>query len=73
MKTKTPQQTSEKTEAPDLMIRAATVDIRAAEGDAPAQVRMSVSSDAPVLTTVYVNDKWQRAYEILDSRPAALT
>lgn len=72
MKTKTPQQTSEKTEAPDLMIRAATVDIRAAEGDAPAQVRMSVSSDAPVLTTVYVNDQWQRAYEILDHAPGSV-
>ena len=72
MKTKTPQQTSEKTEAPDLMIRAATVDIRAAEGDAPAQVRMSVSSEEPVLSVVYVNDKWQRAYEILDHAPSSV-
>ena len=81
MKTKTQQQTSEKTEAPDLMIRAATVDIRAAEGDAPAQVRMSITSETPVLTTVRdckaIPSKYQRlkdargnlqvmAYEILD-------
>lgn len=57
---------------PDLMVRSATVDIRAADGDKPAQVRMSVSSEEPVLTHVYFNDQWQRAFEILDHAPGSV-
>jgi len=53
-------------EVPDLMMRDAVVEIRAAEGDAPASVRMSISSEEPVLTYIEFNDHWQRAYEILD-------
>lgn len=49
-----------------LSVRAATLELRAAEGDTPAQVRMSVSSEEPVLTYLYFNDKYQRAFEILD-------
>ena len=55
-----------KIDTPDLLIRAATVSVRAADGDAPAQVRMSVSSEEPVLTYAYFNEQWQRVYEILD-------
>jgi HK97 family phage major capsid protein len=58
-----------KAEQPDLMIRAAFVDVRVAEGDAPAQVRMSVSSEEPVLTYCDVNGQWMRCYEILDHGP----
>jgi HK97 family phage major capsid protein len=51
---------------PDLLIRSATIETRAAEGDRPQQVRMSVSSEEPVLTASYFNERWQRVYEILD-------
>ena len=64
-----PAPTAPEPDRPDLMIRAATVDIRAADGDKPAQVRMSVSSEEPVLTYIYFNEKWQRAFEILDHSP----
>ncbi|HUW59598.1 MAG TPA: phage major capsid protein [Candidatus Bathyarchaeia archaeon] len=57
---------TEKTERPDLMIRAATLTATRAEGDKPAAVRMSVSSEEPVLTYAYYNKTWQRVYEILD-------
>jgi len=67
-----PSQPTPSTECPDLMIRAATVDVRAADGDKPAQVRMSVSSEEPVLTYIYFNEKWQRAFEILDHSPGSV-
>lgn len=51
---------------PDMRMRAAVIEVRAAEGDKPASVRMSVSSETPVLTTCFVNDTWQRVWEILD-------
>lgn len=57
---------------PDLMLRDCAVEVRAAEGDAPATVRMSVSSEEPVLTGVRFNDQWQRAYEILDHSPGSV-
>ena len=62
MKTRNKQQ-----EKPDLQIRAGEIEVRAAkdEGGAPS-IRMSVSSEEPVLTTAYVNDRWQRVYEVLD-------
>jgi len=56
----------EKTERPDLMIRAATLTAMRAEDGKPASVRMSVSSEEPVLTYAYYNKTWQRVYEILD-------
>jgi len=67
-----PAQSESKEDRPDLMIRAATVDIRAADGDKPAQVRMSVSSEEPVLTYIYFNEQWQRAFEILDHAPGSV-
>lgn len=51
---------------PKLSMRAASVEVRAAEGDKPASVRMSVSSEAPVLTWCDFNGRYQRAYEVLD-------
>jgi HK97 family phage major capsid protein len=52
---------------PDLLIRAATIEVRAGENEGDAkQIRMSVSSEEPVLTYVYFNESYQRAYEILD-------
>jgi len=57
---------------PDLLIRAATVEVRAADGDTPASVRMSVASEEPVLSYVYFNEQWQRAWEILDHSPDSI-
>lgn len=51
---------------PKLAMRAGVIEVRAAEGDVPASVRMSVSSEEPVLTYGYFNDQYQRIYEILD-------
>ena len=76
MKTRSKQPTRE-TEHPDLMIRAATVEVVTREDDPAGEprqvvVRMSVSSDAPVLSTVYFNGEWQRCYEILDHAPSSI-
>jgi len=57
---------------PDLMIRAAVVEAVRAAGDAPAQVRMSVSSEEPVLTVAEINGQWQRVWEILDHSHEAI-
>jgi len=57
---------------PDLMVRDCAVEVRAAEGNAPAQVRMSVSSEEPVLTYVNMSGSWLRAYEILDHAPESI-
>ena len=65
-KTKTKADTNAVNEHPDLLIRNAAVVVRAADGDTPASVRMSVSSEEPVLTYVCFNDQWQRVWEILD-------
>mgnify|MGYP001163365275 CR=1 FL=1 len=51
---------------PDLQIRAATIEIRRAEGDNAVSVSMSVSSEEPVLTVAMIDDKWERVYEVLD-------
>jgi len=71
-KRKTRNKKNEERSAPDLLIRAATVEVRAAEGDEPASVRMSVSSEEPVLSHVYFNEQWQRAWEILDHSPDSI-
>jgi HK97 family phage major capsid protein len=60
------------TERPDLSIRSATIEVRAAEGDKPSSVRMSVSSETPVLTYCYFNEKYQRVYEVLDHGEASI-
>jgi len=49
-----------------MNIRAASVELIRAEGDKPASVRMSVSSETPVLTYVEFNERWQQVYEVLD-------
>jgi len=56
---------------PDLMIRAATVETITSEDGKNKTVRMSVSSEEPVLQYAYVNDQWQRVFEILDHSPKA--
>jgi len=53
-------------ERPDLSVRDCTIDVRAKDGDTPASVRMSVSSEEPVLTVVRFNGDYMQAYEILD-------
>lgn len=55
-----------------MAFRAATVECIRAEGDKPASVRMSVSSEAPVLTYTYFNDQYQRVWEILDHSPSSV-
>ena len=49
-----------------LNFRNMSVEVRAAEGDNAAAVVMSVSSEEPVLTSVFFNDCYQQVYEILD-------
>ncbi len=69
MKTRNKQKQPEKTRnEPDLMFRTASLEVRE-EIDKPAQVRMSVSSEEPVLTYTVFNDEYQRVYEILDHSP----
>lgn len=78
MRTRTKKQSQkskpveEARDAPDLLIRAATIEAIRSEGDAPASVRMSVSSEEPVLTYAYFNEQWQRVLEILDHDPASI-
>ena len=69
MKTRSKKKRQAKPIEPDenkLAIRAATIEVRAADGDTPAAVIMSVSSEEPVLTYGYFNDEYQRFFEILD-------
>ena len=66
MKTRKPE------DKPDLLIRSATIETRAAGGDKPPLVRMSVSSEEPVLTYSFFNKQWQRVYEILDHSPGSV-
>lgn len=55
-----------------MMFREAAFDIETrAEGE-PALVRMTVSSEAPVLTCAYYNGEYQRVYEILDHSPGSI-
>ncbi len=49
-----------------LTFRSATLAVRAAEGDTPASVVMSISSETPVLTWIWYNDNYHRVLEILD-------
>jgi HK97 family phage major capsid protein len=63
----------ERDQYPDLQIRAGELEIiKRAKGEGAAEVRMSVSSEKEVLTVVYLNDMWQRAYEILDHSPGSV-
>jgi len=66
------QRAEKSTEQPDLLIRAAQVTVETREeGDAKI-IRMSVSSEAPVLSTVNFQDRWMRAYEVLDHSEKAV-
>jgi len=49
-----------------MQFREAAFEVREADGDKPASVRMTVSSETPVLTYAEYNGQWQRVYEILD-------
>jgi HK97 family phage major capsid protein len=54
------------------MFRSATVESVRAEADKPAKVRMSISSEEPVVTWAWFNDQYQRVWEILDHSPASV-
>lgn len=71
MKTRAKQKTSD-TERPDLLIRAATIVATREKDGAPVSISMSVSSEEPVITGVYFNGQWIRAYEILDHAPGSV-
>lgn len=70
MKTKM-QQRNEKPKD-RLTFREATIEVRAAEGEKPAAVRMSVSSENPVLSGVEFSGQYMRAYEVLDHGEASI-
>lgn len=61
-----------KDKKPEMQIRAATLEVRAATDDQAASVRMSVSSEEPVLTYGWFNDQFQRFWEILDHTPLSI-
>lgn len=61
-----------KDKKPEMQIRAATLEVRAATDDQAASVRMSISSEEPVLTYGWFNDKFQRFWEILDHAPLSI-
>ena len=61
-----------KDKKPEMQIRAATLEVRAATDDQAASVRMSVSSEEPVLTYGWFNDQFQRFWEILDHTPQSI-
>lgn len=57
----------------DIQYREATFEIRAGEAEgAEPTVRMSVSSEAPVLTYAYYNGEYQRVWEVLDHSPGSV-
>jgi HK97 family phage major capsid protein len=56
----------------EMQMRSGAVEARAAEGDKPASLRMSISSEEPVLTYIRFNDQYLRAYEILDHQPGSI-
>ena len=72
-KNQTTKKSSEPVQAIDaraIRYREAAFEVRG-EGDEQS-VRMSVSSEAPVLSYVYFNGEMQRAYEILDHAPGSV-
>lgn len=54
---------------PILIRRNATLEVTRAEGDAAPVVRMTVSSEAPVMTWARYNGQYQQVYEILGHGP----
>ena len=72
-KNQTTKKSSEPVQAIDaraIRYREAAFEVRG-EGDEQS-VRMSVSSEAPVLSYIYFNGEMQRAYEILDHAPGSV-
>ena len=61
-----------KDKKPEMQIRAATLEVRAATDEQAASIRMSVSSEEPVLTYGWLNDQFQRFWEILDHTPTSI-
>ena len=61
-----------KDKKPEMQIRAATLEVRAATDDQAASVRMAVSSEEPVLTYGWLNDQFQRFWEILAHTPSSI-
>lgn len=57
---------------PALSVREGAIEIRAADGDKPATIRMSISSETPVVTGIMLNGEYQRVYEILDHSPISI-
>jgi HK97 family phage major capsid protein len=67
MKTRSKSKTEQPEQKRDgMQFREAAFEVRAAEGDKPASVRMTVSSETPVLSYIEFNGEYMRAYEILD-------
>ena len=65
MKNKQPQRSDNKRDLNGLSFRESVIEVREEEGKAPV-VRMSVSSETPVLTYIRMGDNHMLAYEILD-------
>ena len=62
-----------KDKKPEMQIRAATLEVRAATDEQAASIRMSVSSEEPVLTYGwFINEQYQRFWEILDHTPTSI-
>lgn len=61
-----------KPEDKSIQYRTATIESIRADGDKPAQLRMSVSSETPVMTMLYFNDQYQRCLEVLDHGPKSI-
>ena len=58
---------------PSMSFRAVDMELTDdAENKGKKVVRMSVSSETPVMSMVYFNDQYQRAYEILDHTPTSI-
>lgn len=62
----------EKQQQIEMQMRTGEIEVRAAEGDKPASLRMSISSEEPVLTYIRFNDQYLRAFEILDHNPGSV-
>ena len=65
------QQPENKRDLNGLSFRESVIEVREEEGKAPV-VRMSVSSETPVLTYVRIGDDYIRAYEILDHNESSI-
>jgi len=71
MKNKQPQQPENKRDLNGLSFRESVIEVREEEGKSPV-VRMSVSSETPVLTYIRMGDNWMYAYEILDHNESSI-